>query len=249
MVLCESQQDRFGNRVIENAFKKLDNPNKRGGNRWLGSGHIGNLVKYLALCCKQGMGNIGFSFAWQIIRRNKIQIEKLMLWVCLLIAVDQATKLLAQNVLENHSGIILIPNLLSLRFLKNEISHFHQFLYYFVISFILCPAALLYAYAKSFPRLVIAGITLLWSATLSNNIIDAFSLGYIRDFIDLHGIAVGNIADQYRNAGVAVVVAGLVIKDGEKINAGMVFKIIMVALAALTLTALFWKYLSKYCAI
>ena len=195
------------------------------------------------------MGNIGFSVAWQVIRRKKNQIGKLLLWVCLLIAVDQATKLLAQNVLENHAGIILVPNLLGLRFLRNEISHFHQFLYYFITSIILFPAALLYAYVKSFPRLVIAGMTLLWSATLSNNIIDAFSLGYIRDFIDLHGIAVGNIADQYRNAGVAIVVAGLVIKDGEKINAGIVIKFILVALAALTLTALFWKYLSKYCAI
>ena len=166
-----------------------------------------------------------------------------------MIAVDQATKLLAQNSLENHAGIILVPNLLGLRFDKNEHRTFISSLIILSLPSTSSDNSRFYAYVKSFPRLVIAGITLLWSATLSNNIIDAFCLGYIRDFIDLHGIAVGNIADQYRNAGVAIVVAGLVIKDGEKINAGIVIKFILVALAALSLTALFWKYLSKYCAI
>jgi signal peptidase II len=184
-----------------------------------------------------------------VFNKNREQIKKLLLWICLLLTVDQATKLLAQSILENHTDIVLIPDLLGLHFLRNEIGRGYQYLYYFVVSIILFPAALLYSYAKSFPKLVVAGFTLLWSATLSNNIIDAFTLGYIRDFIDLHGIAVGNIADQYRNVGVVVVVAGLILQNEKKLDARYFTKFVLVALAVLTLMALFWKYLSRYLAI
>jgi len=183
------------------------------------------------------------------IKKNKKQITTLIFCVCLLIAFDQATKFMAQNALENQPDIILIPDLLSLHFLRNEILHGYQYLFYFLLSIVIFPAALLYFYAKSYYKLVIAGMTLLWSSTLSNSIIDAFTLGYIRDFIYLHGVSVGNMGDQYRNVGVAIVVAGLIIKDRKKLDAGMMVKLVLAILAALTLMALFWKYLARYFSI
>ena len=164
----------------------------------------------------------------------------------LLTAVDQTTKLMAQHGLENHPDIVLIPNLLSFHFVRNEISHSYQYLSYFPISFVVYPAAILYFYAKSYYQLVIMGMTLLWTAVLSNNIIDVFALGYIRDFIKLHGIAVGNVADQYRNAGVVLVVMGLMIKDKKELSPGILLKSILAALAVLTMVALLWRHLAKY---
>lgn len=194
------------------------------------------------------MSRINFPIR-QVINKNKKQITTLIFCVCLLIAVDQATKFMAQNVLENKPDIILIPDILSLHFLRNEILHGYQYLFYFLISIIIFPAALLYFYTKSYYKLVIAGTTLLWSATLSNNIIDVFTLGYIRDFIYLHGVSVGNMGDQYRNAGVAIIVAGLIIKDRKKLEAGMMVKLILAIMATLTLIALLWKYLTRYFSI
>ncbi|MBA4321121.1 MAG: hypothetical protein C0412_22245, partial [Flavobacterium sp.] len=117
------------------------------------------------------------------------------------------------------------------------------------LTIIILPAFILQQISKSASKLLIVGLTLLWTAVFSNNIIDAFTLGYIRDFINLHGIAVGNIADQYRNAGLLIVLAGLIIKDEKKINLKTITKLMIVIVIALILVALFWRYLAKSFAI
>lgn len=170
-------------------------------------------------------------------------------WFLPLLLADQITKIIAQAVLEGRSGIPVLKGVLSLYFVRNEILYVHQYLLYFIIALIGFPFLIVYSYAKSYPRLVISGMIILWCAVFSNNIIDVFSLGYIRDFINLQGVAVGNIADQYRNAGFLMIIAGLVIKDDSKVGGRKLFIVIALCILVLILTALFWRYLARYLAI
>jgi len=176
-------------------------------------------------------------------------LKKLLLISAALIVFDQATKIIAQRFLEGTPDIIIIPNLLSLHFLRNTLHHFYQYLIYFLLILVFFPAIIIQTIKTGSSRMLLWGLIILWSAVFSNNIIDAFLLGYIRDFINLHGIAVGNIADQYRTIGFLLIVAGLMIKDEEKITKALIIKIAAVIIAALILTALFWRYLAGILAI
>lgn len=112
---------------------------------------------------------------------------------------------------------MIIPNFISLHFVRNEITYIHQYILYFILSVIVFPVIIFYSIEKSFSRGIIIGLALLWSAIVSNNIIDALSLGYIRDFIKLHGVATGNIADQYRTIGLLIIIVALIIKDEKNL--------------------------------
>lgn len=180
---------------------------------------------------------------------NRREIKRLLMLSLLLIIFDQTTKIIAQKYLENSTPIIVVPDLLSFYYVRNHISHIHQYIIYFVLVIILFPTIILQSISKSSSKTIIVGLTLLWSAVFSNNIIDAFLLGYIRDFINLHGIAVGNVADQYRNLGMLALVAGLIIKDEKKLTSKTLLKLALVLIMVLILTALFWRYLSKSMAI
>jgi len=185
----------------------------------------------------------------EIFVSNKKQLKNLLLLSLALIIIDQATKFAAQKYLENSTPIILIPDMLSFHFVRNHILYLHQYIIYFILTIIILPLFILQQISKSASKILIAGLTLLWTAVFSNNIIDAFTLGYIRDFINLHGIAVGNIADQYRTAGLMIVIAGLIIKDEKRINKKTVIKLAIIIVIALILVALFWRYLAKSLAI
>lgn len=185
----------------------------------------------------------------KIYKENKKLIKNLLLLSLILIIFDQVTKIIAQKYLENSSAIIIVPDVLSLVFVRNVINHFYQYIIYFILTIIVLPVIILQSMDKSYSKLVVIGLTLLWSAVFSNNVVDAFTLGYIRDFINLHGIAVGNVADQYRTIGLLVVIAGLIIKGDKKITPAVVIKVIIILTIALILTALFWRYLAKTMAI
>ncbi len=192
------------------------------------------------------MEHIGYR---KVLRENKGHIRKMGLWFISLLIIDQVTKVIAQGALEGLSGIPLINGVLSFYFLRNEILYVHQYLLYFIIAVIAFPFLIIYSYAKGYPRLIITGMIILWCAVFSNNIIDVFALGYIRDFINLHGVAVGNIADQYRNAGFLIIIAGLIMGEDKSLSRKKIVRIIVISAAALLLTALFWRYLAGYLAI
>ncbi|MEJ5351196.1 MAG: signal peptidase II [Melioribacteraceae bacterium] len=160
------------------------------------------------------MRNIKFS---KIFIENIKQIVSLLVLVSSLIIIDQVTKSLAQKYLENSTSIVIIPNFISLHFVRNEITYIHQYILYFILSVIVVPVIIFYSIEKSFSRGIIIGLALLWSAVISNNLLDAFLLGYIRDFIKLHGVATGNIADQYRTIGLLIIIVALIIKDEKNL--------------------------------
>ena len=192
------------------------------------------------------MRNINIS---KIFSENARQIVSLLVLVSSLIIIDQVTKALAQKYLEHSASIEIIPNFISLHFIRNEITYIHQYIFYFMLSFVVLPAIIFYSLAEKYSKVVIIGLTLVWSAILSNNIIDAFLLGYIRDFIKLHGVATGNIADQFRTAGLLVIVVGFIIKDEKKLSSKVVAKLLFTVVILLALLILFWKYLAKSIAI
>ena len=192
------------------------------------------------------MRNIKIS---KIFSENAGQIISLLVLVSALIIIDQVAKALAQKYLEHSASIEIIPNFLSLHFIRNEIHYIHQYIFYFILSFVVFPAIIFYSIAETYSKVVISGLALVWSAILSNNIIDAFLLGYIRDFIKLHGVATGNIADQFRTAGLLVIVVGLLIKDEKKLSLKVIVKLLISIVIVLALLILFWKYLAKSIAI
>ena len=192
------------------------------------------------------MRNIKIS---KIFSENTGQIVSLLVLVSSLIIIDQVTKALAQNYLEHSASIEIIPNFLSLHFSRNEITHLHQYIFYFMLCLVVFPAIIFYSIAKKYSKVVIVGLALVWSAILSNNIIDVFLLGYIRDFIKLYGVATGNIADQFRTAGLLVIVVGLIIKDEKKLGSKVIAKLLIAIVCVLALLILFWKYLAKSMAI
>jgi lipoprotein signal peptidase len=185
----------------------------------------------------------------QIIKHNNKELKKLLLWGLILIVIDQFFKLAAQKYLENSKDIVLIPNLLSLHFLRNEIIHLYQYVIYFVLAVIALPRIIIQMVDRAYNKLITVGLTLLWSAVFSNNLVDVFLLGYIRDLINLHGVAVGNIADQYRTVGLLLVIAGLIIREKEKLQSKTLIIITVSLLAALALFIIFWRYFAKSLAI
>lgn len=185
----------------------------------------------------------------KIISSNKSQIKNLFIIIIALVLFDQLTKVVAQKYLENSPEIVLIPSLLSLNFVKNEIVHLHQYIIYFSLCIIVFPAIILHAINKSISKLIVIGLVVLCGAVLSNNIIDAFALGYIRDFIKLHGVATGNIADQYRTFGVILLIVGFIIKDQKKFTPILAIIILISIIIFLILSILFWRYLSSTLAI
>lgn len=185
----------------------------------------------------------------QTVKDNKKELQKLMFWAFILIIVDQISKITAQACLENAPDIVLIPDFLSLHFLRNEITHMYQYVVYFILVLIAFPVVFIQSLGGKYNKLITAGLVLLWSAVFSNNIIDVYLLGYIRDFINLEGVAVGNIGDQYRNIGALLIIAGLVIQKRKEISAKTIAIIILSLLAVLILIIIFWRYLARYMAI
>ncbi|MGD8777881.1 MAG: signal peptidase II [Ignavibacteria bacterium] len=181
----------------------------------------------------------------EVVLENKKQIMVLFILLLSLMVLDQVTKALAQKYLENLPGIMIIPGFISLDFVRNEITNIHQYILYFIISFIVFPVIIFNSIAKPYSKTITFGLVLLWCAVISNNIIDTFSQGYISDFIKLHGVATGNIADQYKIAGSLLILVGLLKKDKEKLNSKIVLKILIGALILLTLMIFYWRYLAK----
>lgn|GEM_PF-1851511 len=194
------------------------------------------------------MKNISADLLKQV-KENKEEIKKILILIISLIAIDQITKAVMQNLLENKKQIELIPGLLSLSFIRNEIAHLYQYAFYFILTVTVFPAIIYQSFRQGYQRLVITGLILLWSAIISNNLIDVFMLGYIRDFINLNGVAVGNVADQYRTAGVLFIAAGLIAGKNQKLSFRLKATMVLLILTLLALMILFWKYLSKYMAV
>lgn len=185
----------------------------------------------------------------QAVKDNKKEFQKLLLCAFILVIADQISKIAAHAYLENRPDVILIPRFLSLHFLKNEITHLYQYIVYFILVLIAFPVIIIRSLGGVYNKFITAGLIVLWSAVFSNNIIDVFLLGYIRDFINLHGVAVGNIADQYRNIGALLIIAGLVIQKRKELSAKTIMIIILSLFAVSVLIIIFWRYLAGYLAI
>ena len=184
-----------------------------------------------------------------ILKENQSLLKKLAVLFVVLIIIDQITKIIAQNYLEYQPDIVLLPGLVSLHFIRNEIPHLHQYIIYFILNIIIMPVVVFYALKEKYWKVLTAGLVILWSAVFSNNIIDAFTLGYIRDFIQLRGIATGNIADQYRTIGIVIILIGMFKKNEEKFSTKTLVMIILTIILSLVLMMLFWRYLARFMAI
>jgi lipoprotein signal peptidase len=182
---------------------------------------------------------------FESVLKNRRQIVSLFALIFLLIIIDQGTKVLAQKYLENSASVTIVPNLISLRFVRNEIVHIHQYIAYFILGVIVVPALIFYSIAKSLSKLIIIGLALMWAALISNNIVDTFALGYIRDFIKLYGVATGNVADQYRTFGLLTIIAGLLIKEEEKLTPKVILKLFISITILLILIVLYWRYFAR----
>lgn len=185
----------------------------------------------------------------QAVKENKKELKNLLLCAFILIVVDQISKITAQAYLENEPDITIIPRFISLHFLRNEITHLYQYIIYFILVLVAFPVIIIQSLGGTYNKFITAGLIILWSAVFSNNIIDVFLLGYVRDFISLHGVAVGNIADQYRNIGALLIIAGLVIQKRKELSARTIIIIILSLLAVSILIIIFWRYLARYIAI
>ena len=188
------------------------------------------------------MRNIEFP---KIFVENTKHIISVLVLVSALIIIDQVTKALAQKYLEHSTSIVIIPNLVSLHFVRNEITYIHQYILYFMLSIIVFPSIIFHSIAEPFSRGIVFGLALVWGAIVSNNLIDAFALGYIRDFIKLHGVATGNIADQYRTIGLLIIIVGLLNRGERKISFKVIVKMLLSIIILLVLLVLYWKYLAE----
>ena len=82
------------------------------------------------------MRNIKIS---KIFSENATQIVSLLVLISSLIIIDQVTKALAQKYLEHSASIEIIPNLISLHFIRNEITYVHQYIFYFMLCLVVFP--------------------------------------------------------------------------------------------------------------
>ena len=144
--------------------------------------------------------------------------------LCILIAVDQATKILAQRFLIAGEKV-LIPGVLELKYLKNTGAAFsmleNNVLFFIIVTFIVL-ILMLYVWIKipvesKYSALRVSLLFIFAGAC--GNLIDRIMLYYVRDFIyiSLINFPIFNVADIYVTV-FAVVLVLLVLfkyKDGD----------------------------------
>lgn len=140
--------------------------------------------------------------------------QKGLLLIFLLVLLDQGTKYLAIQYLKDNSGITLIRNVLTLRYLENRGMAFgllqNQILFLVLICIVFF-AAIIYLFIKTpaityyRPLLFTAAVVF---AGAMGNFIDRVFRGYVVDFIyfSLIDFPTFNVADIYVTCGIIVLV-------------------------------------------
>lgn len=141
-----------------------------------------------------------------------------ILFVFLLVVIDQINKLLVVNLLEN-GNYIIIKNLLRFSFVKNEGAAFGILSGNLIILVIITLILILYIFREIRKnvdnKLMLFSYLLILSGALGN-LIDRIFRGYVVDFISFRffgkDMAIFNMADSYITVGV---IALIIILIGE----------------------------------
>ena len=149
--------------------------------------------------------------------RSRLRLLFLGLFVVLIVAADQITKLLVLNRIPLHSQVNAIPGLFHLTYVQNTgaaFSSFQGMRWMFVGIFLVLSAVLLFEYFKkpmpfaTFDRFCLAAV---YGGALGN-VIDRVRLGYVVDMIcvDFIDFPVFNVADCFITCGSVLLLVHLI---------------------------------------
>ena len=160
----------------------------------------------------------------------------------IILLTDQLSKLAVTTSLSGYAqGIPIFQPYLDLFYFENPIISPLSLPIYFIMLTLIFPYVakefILPGYHCLTTKL---GIILVFAGFFSNNILDAFYLGYVRDFIRLQGFGVGNIADQSKYIGCIITMLGI-LKDYKILKNKRAF-----AICGCLLTALFIIYMKIF---
>lgn len=125
-----------------------------------------------------------------------------------MLILDQATKYFAEFFLANGESLILIPNILELRYSKNTGIAFSMFAAYPQVLVIVIALVILYLiYVIATSSKFNPGLACILGGGIGN-LLDRFLRGYVVDFINplFINFAIFNIADTFLNIGMAIII-------------------------------------------
>lgn len=143
--------------------------------------------------------------SWNSGARSTKRYGLIFLWIFLLTAADQLSKMMAESALKNQGPIVLIPNIFQLEYLENQGAAFgilqDQRLVFFVITIAaLIGLTFLYFRIPNESRYrPMEGCYILFTAGALGNFIDRVMQGYVIDFFYFKWIdfPIFNVADIY----------------------------------------------------
>ena len=149
--------------------------------------------------------------------RSRLRLLFYGLFVALIVAADQITKLMVLDKIPLHTQVKAIPGLFHLTYVENTgaaFSSFQGMRWMFVGIFLVLTAVLLFEYFKkpmpfaTFERFCLASI---YGGALGN-VIDRVRLGYVVDMINLEfmDFPVFNVADCFITCGSALLLVHLI---------------------------------------
>ena len=148
--------------------------------------------------------------SWNSGARSTKRYGLTFLWIFLLTAADQLSKIMAESALKNQGPIVLIPDIFQLEYLENQGAAFgilqNQRQVFFIIT-VLALIGLTFLYIripnKSRYR-PMRGCYILFTAGAAGNFIDRVMQGYVIDFFYFKWIdfPIFNVADIYVTAAV-----------------------------------------------
>lgn len=138
------------------------------------------------------------------------------LFLTILLGIDQYSKMLAFH---GDNLTIRPEGRIGLWRHENHIDRPWEYPFFLLVATAVPAVWLIEAKAGRCRLISHLGFLLVWAGIIGNNVIDAFSFGYIRDFIWLEGLGCGNLADQQKYLGSALVVAGFMKNEGYGIKA------------------------------
>ena len=130
-----------------------------------------------------------------------------MALACILVAIDQITKLWASY---NQEGITIISNLLNFTYVENHGAVFGFFQnsnnIILVLSTIICIALITYSIIRYKNKKPLSTEYYIIIAGGIGNLIDRITRGYVIDFIDTPFIATFNLADSFIVVGILTII-------------------------------------------
>lgn len=138
-----------------------------------------------------------------------------VIFIALLVAVDQISKYLIQKNMSLHESVPVIPKIFHITYVKNYGAAFgilkHRTGFFVLISVIIVMSILVYLWNMPQKRgpLKVALVLLVGGAV--GNLIDRVRFGYVVDFLDLRVWPVFNIADMAIVTGMGLLIYELIV--------------------------------------